>query len=98
LTLWTPEEFEAQMVEMQERAKQGRSDRNLVRLWASTSHELEIDKQGRMAIPARLREYAGLEGDVLVLGAIDRVELWNRTAWEAKVLPEVERLNQGDDR
>ena len=74
-----------------------RSDRNLARLWASTSHELEIDRQGRMAIPARLREYAGLEGDVLVLGAIDRVELWNRESWDQKVLPEEERLTQGDD-
>ena len=68
-----------------------------MRLWASTSHELEIDRQGRMAIPARLREYAGLVGDVLVLGAIDRVELWNRQTWDEKVLPEEDRLTQGDD-
>jgi MraZ protein len=85
------------MQTMLERATTGRSDRNLVRLWASTSHELEIDRQGRMAIPAQLREYAGLEGDVLVLGAIDRVELWNRESWVDKVLPEEERLTQGDD-
>jgi len=97
LSLWTPDQFEQQMETMLERATTGRSDRNLVRLWASTSHELEIDKQGRMAIPVRLREYAGLVGDVLVLGAIDRVELWNREAWDQKVLPEEERLTQGDD-
>jgi MraZ protein len=97
LALWTPEEFEQQMVVMQERATTGRNDRNLVRLWASTSHELEIDKQGRLAIPALLREYAGLVGDVLVLGAIDRVELWNRESWDEKVLPEEQRLTQGDD-
>ncbi len=97
LALWTPGEFEQQMASMQERAAAGRSDRNLVRLWASTSHELEIDRQGRMAIPTRLREYAHLVGDVLVLGAIDRVELWNREAWDAKVLPEEDRLTQGDD-
>jgi MraZ protein len=97
LSLWTPDQFELQMESMLERAASGRSDRNLARLWASTSHELEIDRQGRMAIPARLREYAGLEGDVLVLGAIDRVELWNRAAWDQKVLPEEERLTQGDD-
>ena len=82
---------------MLERAATGKSDRNLARLWASTSHEVEIDRQGRMAIPLRLREYAGLEGDVLVLGAIDRVELWNRETWDEKVLPEEERLTQGDD-
>jgi MraZ protein len=50
-----------------------------------------------MAIPARLREYAGLESEVLVLGAIDRVELWNRQTWDEKVLPEEARLTMGDD-
>jgi len=97
LSLWTPEQFDQQMENMQERAATSKQDRNLVRLWASTSHELEIDRQGRMAIPARLREYAGLVADVLVLGAIDRVELWNRQTWDEKVLPEEERLTQGDD-
>jgi MraZ protein len=97
LSLWTPEQFDLQMENMQERAATSKQDRNLVRLWASTSHELEIDRQGRMAIPARLREYAGLATDVLVLGAIDRVELWNRQTWDEKVLPEEERLTQGDD-
>ncbi len=97
LSLWTPDQFALQMESMLERAPTGRSDRNLVRLWASTSHELEIDRQGRMAIPSRLRAYAGLVGDVLVLGAIDRVELWNRETWDQKVLPEEERLTQGDD-
>ncbi len=97
LALWTPDQFEQQMDAMMERAASGRSDRNLARLWASTSHDVEIDRQGRMAIPARLREYAGLESDVLVLGAIDRVELWNRASWDEKVLPEEARLTQGDD-
>ena len=50
-----------------------------------------------MAIPAALREYAGLEGDVLVLGAIDRVELWNGRPGTRRSCPEEERLTQGDD-
>jgi MraZ protein len=97
LSLWTPEQFELQMDAMVERSTVSRSDRNLVRLWASTSHELEIDKQGRMAIPLRLRQYAHLGDEVLVLGAIDRVELWDRQTWDEKVLPEEVRLTMGDD-
>ena len=97
LSLWTPEQFELQMEAMLERAATGRSERHMARVWASNSQELEIDRQGRMSIPPRLRAYAGLEGDVLVLGAIDRVELWNRELWDQKVLPEEERLTQGDD-
>ncbi len=96
LALWTPGEFERQMAVMQERAESGRSDRNRARLWASTSHEVEIDRQGRMAIPVHLREFAGLESEVLVHGAIDRVELWSPPAWAERVQPE-ERWLLGDD-
>jgi DNA-binding transcriptional regulator/RsmH inhibitor MraZ len=41
-----------------------------------------------MAIPAHLRTFARLDADVLVHGAIDRVELWNLSAWTERVLPE----------
>ena len=97
LALWTPEQFDSQMLRMQERAGDSRSQRNQARYWASTSHESEIDRQGRMMIPARLRAYAALEGDVLVLGAIDRIELWNPARWEEKVGPEEQRLTEGAD-
>jgi MraZ protein len=96
LALWTPGEFERQMAVMQERAASGRTNRNVARLWASTSHEVEIDRQGRMAIPSHLREFASLEGDVLVHGAIDRVELWNPAVWEARVRPD-ERWLLGEE-
>ena len=41
-----------------------------------------------MPIPGHLRTFAGLETEVLVLGVIDRVELWNPAAWDEKVQPE----------
>jgi MraZ protein len=97
LALWTPEEFEKQMVAMQESAAEGAGQRNLARVWASGSHEVEIDRQGRMAIPAHLREFAGLDGDVLVHGAIDRVELWNPVMWDQRVKPMERRLTEGED-
>jgi MraZ protein len=97
LALWTPTEFEIQGQQMQERAAQGRRERNLARMWASASQEVDIDRQGRMAIPSLLRQYAGLQGDVLVLGANDRVELWDPSRWEEIVGPEAQRLSEGMD-
>jgi MraZ protein len=97
LALWTPEEFEKQMVGMQQSASESPGQRNLARVWASGSHEVEIDRQGRMAIPAHLREFAGLDGDVLVHGAIDRVELWNPVMWDQRVKPMERRLTEGED-
>jgi MraZ protein len=97
LALWTPGEFERQMAAMQEQATTGRAQRNRARLWASNSHEVEMDRQGRMAIPAHLREFASLQGDVLVHGAIDRVELWNPASWEERVRPEQRWLLDDED-
>ena len=43
------------------------------------------DKQGRITIPPLLKEYAGLDRDVVVIGALNRVEIWDPSriaAWE----------------
>lgn len=87
LALWTPEDFEKQMAIMEENQEKGKDERNLARLWAAGSQEVEVDKQGRMAIPGYLREYARLTGDVLVHGAISRIELWDPQEWNSKVAP-----------
>ena len=50
-----------------------------------------------MAIPRHLREYAQLEGEVVVIGAVDRVELWNPALWEQKVQPSEQALMDGAD-
>lgn len=97
LALWTPDDFERQMLQMETSAAQSRDDRNLARIWSSGSQEIEIDKQGRLAVPPYLREFARLEGDVLVLGAIDRIELWSPAEWQRKVAPSERRLTEDDD-
>ena len=49
--------------------------------FASASDEVP-DKQGRVTIPAHLREYAALDRDLVVIGASSRVEIWDRQSWE----------------
>jgi MraZ protein len=98
LALWTPEGFEKQMAEMERLQEQGRTQRNLARLMAAGSTDVDIDRQGRLAIPGYLREYARLESAVLVVGALNRVELWNPVEWETRVLPsESELTSEFDD-
>jgi MraZ protein len=100
LALWTHEEFERQLAAMQQSAEQGRQERNLARVWAGGSAEVEVDKAGRMPIPAYLRSFSQLEGPtpgatgvpVLVIGAIDRIELWSPAVWSEKVLPSERQL------
>jgi MraZ protein len=87
VALWTPGEFDRQMAEMLEDSKADRAGRNRARIWASSSAEVEIDKQGRMPVPSSLRAFADLGADVLIIGAIDRIELWNPSLWEERVRP-----------
>ena len=56
--------------------------RDYQRMLASGASDETPDKQGRVTIPPHLRAYAGLETRCVVVGAIDRVEVWNATAWE----------------
>lgn len=49
-------------------------------LAAGASQELP-DKQGRLTIPPALREYANLSKEIVVVGAINRIEVWDATAW-----------------
>ena len=42
---------------------------------------METDKQGRIVLPAKLREYAELEKDVTVIGATVRAEIWDTANW-----------------
>ena len=50
------------------------------RIYPSAS-EIELDGQGRMVIPAKLRTYASLGNEVTVAGVRDHFEIWDRTSW-----------------
>ena len=60
-----------------------RRERSFARMITSSAHPETPDRQGRITIPARLREYANLTKDVTVVGADSRVELWDTAAWDA---------------
>ncbi len=53
----------------------------------ASAQECEIDKQGRILIPAAHREDAGINGDIVIVGQIEKIELWDRKEWDAVVDP-----------
>jgi MraZ protein len=55
--------------------------RSLQRVVYANAVEGELDKQGRIVIPAALKEYAALDRDVVVAGVNDHLEIWDRAAW-----------------
>ncbi len=48
-----------------------------------SAFEVEPDKQGRVLIPAPLREYAGLQTEIVIVGLEGRAEIWDKQNWES---------------
>jgi len=84
LALWPMEDFRRRAAEMKERAKGGARDRDVARVFFAGASESSPDKQGRMALPAHLREFAHLDREVVVNGAFDHVEIWDAGAWRER--------------
>jgi len=57
--------------------------RNLRRAVFSAAEPVELDKQGRMMLPDHLRQYAGLQSNVAIIGVGNYIEIWDVQAWNA---------------
>lgn len=71
--------------------------RTFTRFFASGATECEIDKQGRIVIPANLREHADLTKEVVVIGVSTRVEIWAKEKWLEYTSPENINLEEVTD-
>lgn len=61
----------------------GQADtRNFVRFTLAGASEVELDSLGRILIPDGLKQYAGLTGKAIIVGVLDRVEVWAPERWE----------------
>lgn len=72
----------------------GRDVRDYRRLFFSQAASTTLDRQGRLRIPTALVQWAKLEGEVVLLGVQDHVELWNRGAWEQYSAERRDRYDQ----
>lgn len=59
--------------------------RDIQRFFLASVSEVEPDKQGRILIPQNLRDYAGLDKDIIIIGVSDRAEIWNSESWNKKL-------------
>jgi MraZ protein len=83
LALFPEQAFAALTEKLAARSPTGHEVRAFSRLLYAQSQSVEIDSQGRIRLPAELARLAALDRDVVLLGVGDRVELWNKSRWEA---------------
>ena len=82
LFVFPQEEFDRLKAKLDAVSIANKDARRFARFFFARACECELDKQGRIMLPQNLRTYAGLTKDVTVVGASNRVELWNTADWE----------------
>jgi len=91
LVIYAPKAFEQLAARLADKA----SHQNFLRLFYSSSERVDLDGQGRIRIPDRLAEYAGLSREAYLLGVQDHAELWDKAAWDqfvSRTTPEFDHL------
>ncbi len=59
-----------------------RSKANIVRFFSGSAVDTGLDKQGRVLLSPALKTYAELDKEVVLVGVLDRVEIWDKAKWE----------------
>lgn len=77
LGVWTEEGFEDVAERFREKVRAKEAPQSVLRSFSATAQEVKPDGQGRILLPPRLRTFAGLGTQVMVIGNLDHVEIWD---------------------
>ena len=81
LFLFSDEEWKAFEIKLKSVPLTNKNARQFARFFVAGATPCELDKQGRILLPATLREFAGLEKDVVLTGMLNRIEIWSKEKW-----------------
>jgi MraZ protein len=88
IALWTIGEFTRKAVEYTAKSRSDTGiDSRTSLSWSAFSTEVEVDRQGRFLLPSTLRDLADLQGDVIIVGHFDHIELWSPERFMNRVAP-----------
>ena len=82
LYVWSMEEFQKLTERLREVPVTNKAARDYVRMFFAGASDETPDKQGRVTVPPMLREYASLSKDCIVIGAMNRIEIWDSVSWQ----------------
>ena len=82
LFVYSNEEWARIEENLREKPLTSKEARKFMRFFFAGAANCEVDKQGRINIPSNLREYAGIEKEVVSVGVYSRVEIWSKDKYE----------------
>ncbi len=83
LQVYPLEEWNVLQEKVRALPKNNRSVKLFMRNVIGSAVETTLDKPGRILIPASLREDSGINGDIVIVGQLEKIEVWDRTLWES---------------
>ena len=95
--VFSAREFERVHEQMRSAPLSSRQARDYIRVFLSGASDEVPDKQGRVTVPAPLRQYAGLDLDVTVIGAGTRVEIWDSESWNTYLAEQEAAFSETDE-
>jgi len=100
LAVWPPEEFSRILAMVLQVQDIGPEERHMARALTGYSTKVDIDTQWRITVPSFWRDYASLEPErpLMVVGVLDRVELWSVEHWRERMASTMEGLANGTTR
>jgi MraZ protein len=85
LQLFVPSEWQRLLTSLREKGRFNTDIQRFERFYIGGAHEVPVDKQGRILVPQRLRDYAGLDGEVTFSANHDHFEIWNKALLEKEL-------------
>ena len=82
LVIYTAKEWEKVVTKLDNLPTSQADARSFARMILSGAVEAELDKLGRVLIPDFLKEYAGLEKEIAILGLSSKIEIWDSAKWQ----------------
>jgi len=82
LFLFSEQGFGKVLERLQTQPFGGERLRKMQRLFFANVHPSPLDSSGRLLLPEKLRKYAAIEREVVMVGVADRAEIWDRGQWE----------------
>lgn len=82
LYIYTAEAWSKKIEKVEKLPESDPKVRAFIRHFFGNAVECEFDKQGRISVPFELKSYAGIEKELVTIGAMDKIEVWAKSVWE----------------
>ena len=83
LYIYSIPDWEKQMEKIEALPESDPKIRAFIRHFCANAVECDFDKQGRLVIPAELKEYAQIDKELVTMGAMKKIEIWSKSIWES---------------